>query len=131
MIDPANPITADGKGDSSGRARDGVSAGSVVSNLLSTGAHYVKAFGTVSAQSLSSQAERTPERAVLFYATDDDQAADVVERLISAAGFQPVKVGGVDQALRIEVFGELHDLGGQEGKLLEAERPHAALAASA
>jgi predicted dinucleotide-binding enzyme len=95
------------------------------------GAHYVKAFGTISAQSLASQAKRTPERAVLFCARDDDQAADVVERLISAAGFQPVKVGGVDQALRIEVFGELHDLGGQEGKLLEAERPHAALAASA
>ena len=91
----------------------------------------MKAFGTIWAQSVSSQAKRTPERAVLFYATDDDQAADVVERLISAAGFQPVKVGGVDQALRIEVFGELHDLGGLEGKLLDAEQAHAALAASA
>ena len=35
-----------------------------------------------------------PGPAALFYATDDDQAAAAIERLISAAGFDPVKAGG-------------------------------------
>ena len=63
---------------------------------------------------------------VLFYATDDERAASVAERLITAAGFDPVKLGGVDQALRIEVFGDLHQFGGLEGKLLDAQQARAA-----
>jgi 8-hydroxy-5-deazaflavin:NADPH oxidoreductase len=39
---------------------------------------------------------------VLFYATDDDAAETVVRRLISTAGFEPLKVGGVSDAGRIE-----------------------------
>jgi len=41
----------------------------------------------------------------LFYATDEEQAAAAAERLISAAGFEPVKAGGLDGALRIEMGG--------------------------
>jgi hypothetical protein len=63
----------------------------------------VKAFGTLGADSLGSAANREPRRAVLFYATDDDAAAAAIERLISAAGFDPLKVGGVADAGRIEV----------------------------
>ena len=48
--------------------------------------------------------------AVLFYVTDDDRAADEVERLIRTAGFEPVTVGGIDQSSRLEVGGDLHDL---------------------
>jgi predicted dinucleotide-binding enzyme len=33
-----------------------------------------------------------------------------VERLIRTAGFEPVKVGGVEQSGRLEVGGDLHDL---------------------
>jgi predicted dinucleotide-binding enzyme len=47
---------------------------------------------------------------VLFYATDDDHAGEEVERLIRTAGFEPVKVGGVEQSGRLEVGGDLHDL---------------------
>ena len=45
-----------------------------------------------------------------FYATDDDRAGGEVERLIRAAGFEPVKVGGIEQSSRLEVGGDLHDL---------------------
>jgi 8-hydroxy-5-deazaflavin:NADPH oxidoreductase len=38
---------------------------------------------------------REPRRAVLFYATDDDTAATTIERLIRAAGFDPLKAGDV------------------------------------
>ena len=68
------------------------------------------AFGTMSADILESSANRSPDPAVLFYATDSDQAGQEVERLIRAAGFEPAKVGGVEQSGRLEVGGDLHDL---------------------
>jgi predicted dinucleotide-binding enzyme len=48
---------------------------------------------------------------VLFYAADDDAAGDLVAGLIRAAGFDPVRVGGLDQSIRIEMFGDLHEYG--------------------
>jgi 8-hydroxy-5-deazaflavin:NADPH oxidoreductase len=68
-----------------------VSAAEVIAGLLPSGAHLVKAFGTVSAEHLADSANRTPDRAVLFYATDDGVAASSAERLISVAGFAPVQ----------------------------------------
>jgi 8-hydroxy-5-deazaflavin:NADPH oxidoreductase len=118
VIDPSNPIAPDGKGGFMRTLPDGVSAGSVIAGLLPSGAHFVKAFGTVSAEHLADAANRSPERAVLFYATDDDVAASTAERLISVAGFAPVRAGGLDQAIRIEMFGDLHDFGGLNGRLL-------------
>ncbi len=47
---------------------------------------------------------------MLFYATDDDSAGEQVERLIRTAGFEPAKVGGIEQSDRLEVGGDLHDL---------------------
>ena len=52
----------------------------------------------------------TPEPAVLFYATDDDGAAEEIERLIRTAGFEPEKVGGIERWGGLEVGGDLHDL---------------------
>jgi len=34
-----------------------------------------------------------------------------VAGLIRAAGFDPVRVGGLDQAIRLEMFGDLHEYG--------------------
>jgi hypothetical protein len=68
---------------------------------------------------------------VLFYATDDDRAAAAIERLITVAGFDPVKAGGVTEAVRIEMpGGDLHQGGGLGGKLLDADQAHAAVAAA-
>ena len=130
VIDPSNPIAANDDGGFSRTLPDGVSSGSVIAEMLPAGAHYVKAFGTVSADALADSANRSPERVVLFYATDDELAASVAERLISAAGFDPIKVGGLDQTIRIEVFGDLHQFGGLDGKLLSADEARAALAGS-
>ena len=68
---------------------------------------------------------------MLFYATDDDRAASVVERLISAAGFDPLRAGGVEEAIQIEMFGALHQYGGLNGGLLNLDEARAALAGSA
>ncbi|MFF3663801.1 NADPH-dependent F420 reductase [Streptomyces olivochromogenes] len=126
VIDPSNPISFDEKGNASRTLPDGQSAGSVIASLLPAGAHFVKAFGTLPAELLTSGTNRTPERAVLFYATGDDEA--VVGRLITAAGFDPVKAGGVSASLRIEVFGDLHPMGGLNGQLLTATEARAAVA---
>ena len=50
--------------------------------------------------------------------TGSQSAGDTVARLITAAGFDPVKVGGVDQSIRIEFGGDLAQFGGLKGKLL-------------
>jgi 8-hydroxy-5-deazaflavin:NADPH oxidoreductase len=128
VIDPSNPVGPDGKGGFMRTLPDGVSSGSVIAGLLPSGAHFVKAFGTVSGEHLADAANRSPDRAVLFYATDDDVAAATAERLISVAGFAPVKAGGLDQAIRIEMYGDLHDFGGLNGKLLTVAEARALLA---
>jgi len=71
----------------------------------------VKALGTLGVASLESAAFKMPEAAVLFYATDDSSIDGKVEELIKDNGFEPVRVGGIDQSIRLEVFGELHEFG--------------------
>ena len=78
------------------------------------------AFGTMSGDLFKSSGNRAPERAVLFYATDDDRAGQEVERLIRTAGFEAVRAGGIEQSGRLEVGGDLHDVvvGAAEGRSL-------------
>ena len=47
-------------------------------------------------------------RLVLFYATDESTVDAVVEQLIKDNGFDAVKSGGLDQSIRIEVFGDFN-----------------------
>jgi 8-hydroxy-5-deazaflavin:NADPH oxidoreductase len=130
VVDPSNPIGVDENGAVIRTLPEDQSAGSLVAAMLPTGAHYVKAFGTLGADSLASAANREPRRAVLFYATDDEAAAAAIERLISAAGFEPLKVGGVAEAGRIEVpGGDLHQNGGLNGQLLDLDQARAAVTA--
>jgi predicted dinucleotide-binding enzyme len=131
VIDPTNPMAVDDAGNLYRTLPEDESAASVVAGLLPAGTHYAKAFGTLLATSLQSAANRTPRRAVLFYATDDDHAAAAVQRLIRAAGFDPVKAGGVSDAGRIEAGGDLSQGGGLEGRLLDADQARAALTQAA
>jgi predicted dinucleotide-binding enzyme len=110
VVVPSNPITADAHGNTSHLLPPGQSAGEVVAGWLPAGAHLAMAFGTLPADLLESSSNQSPQRAVLFYATDDDQAARKVERLIRIAGFEPVQAGGLDQSTRLEVDGDLHAL---------------------
>jgi 8-hydroxy-5-deazaflavin:NADPH oxidoreductase len=110
VVVPSNPLTADAHGNVSRVLPKGQSSGKVVAGWLPAGARLAMAFGTMSAALFESAANRSPERAVLFYATDDDRAGEEVERLIRTAGFEPAKAGGIDQSSRLEVGGDLHDL---------------------
>jgi 8-hydroxy-5-deazaflavin:NADPH oxidoreductase len=127
VIDTSNPIGFDENGQIVRTLPDGQAAGSVVAALLPTGARYVKAFGTLSADALAGGANREPRRAVLFYATQDDAAATTVERLIRAAGFDPLKAGGAADAGRIEApGGDLHQFG-LNGELVDLDQARAAV----
>jgi predicted dinucleotide-binding enzyme len=110
VVVPSNPLTTDAHGNLSRVLPEGQSSGEVVAGWLPAGARLAMAFGTLPADLLESSGNRSPEPAVLFYATDDDRAGEEVERLIRAAGFEPVKVGGLGQSGRLEVGGDLHEL---------------------
>jgi hypothetical protein len=111
IVDPTNPVGPDGAGGYRKVIGEQESSGQILAGLLPAGTRLVKAFGTLSAPSLSAAARQEPERAVLFYAADDDAAGDLVADLIRSAGFDPVLVGGLDQSIRLEMLGDLHEFG--------------------
>jgi 8-hydroxy-5-deazaflavin:NADPH oxidoreductase len=110
VVVPSNPVGLDGHGDVVRLLPKGQASGEVVAGWLPAGARLAMAFGAMSGDLLGSSSNRSPERAVLFYVTDDDHAGKEVERLIRTAGFEPVRVGGLEQSSRLEVGGDLHDL---------------------
>jgi len=111
IIDPSNPIAPDEKGGFVKIIDKDQSAGNILSSLLPKDAKLAKAFGSLGAASLSKAAFQQPYNAVLFYATDDSNINATIEELIRDAGFEPVLIGGLDQSIRIEVFGDLHEFG--------------------
>jgi 8-hydroxy-5-deazaflavin:NADPH oxidoreductase len=110
VVVPSNPLSTDAHGNVSRVLPEKQSSGEAVAGWLPAGARLAMAFGSMSADLLESASNRSPESAVLFYATDDARAGEEVERLIRTAGFEPVKIGGTGQSGRLEVGGDLHDL---------------------
>jgi 8-hydroxy-5-deazaflavin:NADPH oxidoreductase len=111
IVDPSNPIAPDDKGGFKKIIGENESAGEILSLLLPKNAKLIKALGTLGVASLAGAAFQKPEPAVLFYATDDTSINADIEQLIRDNGFEPVRIGGIDQSIRIEVFGDLHEFG--------------------
>lgn len=124
IVDPSNPIAPDEKGGFKKIIDKDQSAGQVLSSLLPKDAKLAKALGTLGVTSLAKAAFQKPGKAVLFYATDDTSIDEEIEDLISDSGFEPVRVGDIDQSIRIEVFGDLHEFGalGKTVSLAEARQ---------
>jgi predicted dinucleotide-binding enzyme len=117
VVDPSNPIAPDGSGGFKKIIAKDQSSGQILAAMLPPAAKLVKAFGTLGAASLKSGAHHSPDPNVLFYASNDRKAGDKVADLIRASGFAPVCIGGIEQSIRIEVFGDLHEFG-KLGKLV-------------
>ncbi|HWA34534.1 MAG TPA: NAD(P)-binding domain-containing protein [Cyclobacteriaceae bacterium] len=111
IVDVSNPIAPDGNGGFKKIVGEQESAGQILSNLIPKSAKLIKAFGTLGAGSLAGAAFNSPERKVLFYASDSTNTNQQIEELISSSGFEPFHVGGIEQSIRIEVFGDLHEFG--------------------
>src|SRR5439155_14863904 len=117
VVDPSNNIAPDGDGFKSLNPQ-GVSAGQQIAQLLPSDTRYVKAFSALGAESLDTTTTENGDKVAFYYATDDDAAGAAVADLITQAGWDPVRAGGVDDTARIEVFGDLHQFGGLNGRLL-------------
>jgi 8-hydroxy-5-deazaflavin:NADPH oxidoreductase len=111
IVDPSNPIAPDEKGGFKKIIEKDQSAGQILSAMLPKNAKFAKALGTLGASSLAKVAFQQPEKAVEFYATDDTIISSKIEELIHDNGFEPVRIGGIDKSIRIEVFGDLHEFG--------------------
>ncbi len=110
LVVPSNPVGLDVQGKVVRLLPEGLSSGHVVAGWLPIGTRFAIAFGTMSADLLESSSHRSPEPAVLFYVSEDEHGSHEVEHLIRTAGFEPMRVGGVEQSSRLEVGGDLHDL---------------------
>ncbi len=110
LIVPSNPVGLDAQGKIVRLLPEGQVSGQVIAGWLPTGARIAMAFGTMSANLFESSSRRSPEPAVLFYVSEDEHGNDEVERLIRTAGFEPMRIGGIEQSSRLEVGGDLHDL---------------------
>lgn len=111
IVDPSNPFKPNGSGGFKKIIGENETAGAINAAALPKNAKLVKALGTLSAVSLAKAAYQNPERAVLFYATDDTSIDPAIEQLIRNMGFDPLRIGGIDQSIRIEMFGDLHETG--------------------
>jgi predicted dinucleotide-binding enzyme len=120
IIDPSNPIAPDGNGGFKKIIGADESAGKILRGLLPSGAKLVKALGSLGAGSLAGEAFQNPNK-VLFYASDDKSVNNAVEGLIKDNGFEPVSIGGIDQSIKMEVFGELHEFGALGKTVTKAE----------
>jgi len=119
IVDPSNPIAPDGKGGFKKIIGENESAGEILSALIPKDARLAKALGTLGAASLANAAFQKPAN-VLFYATDDTGINKTIEELIQDNGFEPLCIGSIDQSIRLEVFGDLHEFG-VLGKTVTAE----------
>ena len=123
IIDVSNPIAPDGNGGFKKTIDKDASAGETLFASTPKDASLVKAFGTLGAATLLTAAFAEPDRKVLFYASDSTNSNKQIEELITDSGFEPLHIGGINQSIRIEVFGDLHEFGalGKAVTLVEAK----------
>lgn len=123
IIDVSNPIAPDGNGGFKKIIGESESAGKILSDLIPKNTKLIKAMGTLGAGSLLNAAFNKPDKKVLFYASDSTNSNQQIEELITSSGFVPFNVGGIDQSIKIEVFGDLHEFGalGKPVTLAEAK----------
>jgi hypothetical protein len=100
VLDTSNPVQAR-DGDMAVPARE--KGTGVASAEYLGGARLVRAFNSVGYTYLRSEAHRSGERIAIPLAADDPDALKVAIRLVEAAGFEPVVVGGLARAKAFDV----------------------------
>jgi predicted dinucleotide-binding enzyme len=84
-------------------------------------ARYTKSFNTLTAAFQAEAAGRTgPQRVVQWICGDDEEAKQVVARLVEDAGFQPVDVGGAAECQVMEAPRRGGAVYGEEYRLADA-----------
>jgi len=100
VIDLGNPYPArDGKmADAARREGTGVASARFFPHT-----RLVRAFNAITYVDLHNDAHRAADPVAIPIASDDAQATRIVERLVRAAGFAPVVVGGLSSARKFDV----------------------------
>ena len=120
VLDTSNPVeNRDGPMALEAQAKG---AGIASAELLA-GTRLVRAFNCIPAAALANEPNRQPERIAIPLGGDDAEALAMAERLVDEAGFDPVVIGGLEDA-------RLFDLGGPlaRGNLSAAQMREAAAA---
>ncbi len=95
VLDVTNPYP----GRDGSVAEQAISQGvGLYSSRLFPEARLVRGFNSIAAATLSSEAHRSGEKLAVPLAGDDPQALKQVSSLVTAAGFDPLVVGGLDKA---------------------------------
>lgn len=100
VLDPGNPFPQrDGP-----MAEEARKKGTATASLAHLGSvRLVRAFNTIPASILKSEAHRPGERIAVPLASDDQQALEVAARLVRDAGFEPVLVGPLARSRDFDV----------------------------
>ena len=100
VLDPGNPFP----GRDGAMAEEARKTGTATASLAHLGrVRLVRAFNTVPASVLKSEARRAGERIAVPLASDDTQALEVAARLVRDAGFEPVIVGSLARSKAFDV----------------------------
>jgi predicted dinucleotide-binding enzyme len=100
VLDPGNPFPQR-DGPMAEEARKMGTAAASLAHL--GGVRLVRAFNTVPASVLRSEAHRAGERIAVPLASDDPEALEVAARLVRDAGFEPVVVGALARSRDFDV----------------------------
>jgi hypothetical protein len=106
VIDATNPLKWSQERGLERLIPQDVTAGRVMAQHLPT-AHIVKAFTTVHAPKLESEAHRQAAPLVIAMAGDDEGAKKTVAKLIKDAGYLPIDIGNLDESEPLDPGGVL------------------------
>ena len=106
VIDATNPLRWTSEGKTERMIPQEVTAGRVMAQRLPT-AQIVKAFSTVYAGSLKTEAHRHGEPLAIPMAGDDEAAKKTVAQLVKDAGYFPVDIGTLNQSEPLDPGGVL------------------------
>lgn len=100
VLDPANPFP----GRDGAVAEEARKRGAATVSLEHLGkVRLVRAFNTIPASVLRSEARRSGERIGVPLASDDREALEIAARLVRDAGFEPVVVGPLQRSREFDV----------------------------
>lgn len=99
VLDAGNAIP--GRDGDAGEEARRIGTGAFVGRAF-PGARVVKAFNTVYYQTLASEAHRPDPKVGIPLVGDDEASLELAERLVRDAGFDPIRIGPLDESRRID-----------------------------
>lgn len=132
LLDVSNPLDVTSAGIIPRQPVEG-SAGQFLATLLPEGIGHAKAFSNLATAFIREGADQSP-LAVLPFLADSAESAATVRPYLSALGWHPWLVGGIDQSKELEIGGKYNAVAGRYGRsrldagqMLEFSGPEATL----